>query len=295
MRVAEQHYPNMLNPTSDAPMVVASDYSGQHKGATHEAYSFLITDYTELNEWLPSLREFREKWLTDNRRISFKKLNEPTRWRALPAFLETAGRLKGNLITILVDRRVGSFMHGGPNAVIEAFPDCFSAEANHGTVEKMFRLASFVALVLASLRREGQISNWISDHDETLDSHTKREQFARLASYLTFGLTGWRMPADHIFGTTESPLAPWWSEDVAALPDIAAGMYCNISSFLPAFVGVETWSVRVGVDNIRDRRARLIGDWLNCGRSALKHVLLRLEQDPSEGIRASAQAFTGRL
>jgi hypothetical protein len=240
------------------------------------------------------LREFREQWLPDGRRKSFKKLNEPVRRRALPAFLETVGELKGNLITIIVDRRVGSFMSGGPEATVEIFPDCFPSHANRGTVEKMLRLASFVALILAGLRRKNQTSNWISDHDEALDTHDKRENFARLATYLTFGLTGWRQAADHLFGTTESPMAPYWSEDVAAVADLAAGAYCRLSASLPAFLGIETWRVGLNSSNIEDGRARAISNWLAAGRGPLKHALLRLEQDLEGNVWTSAQAFVGR-
>lgn len=295
LRIVEAQNSNLLVPVTNGPMVVASDYSGQHKEATHEAYSFLVTTNRALSDWLPSLSEFRRLWLPDNRRISFKKLNEPVRWRALPAFLETVGELKANLVTILVDRRVGSFMSGGTDAAIEAFPDCFPTQAGPGTVEKMLRLASFVALILAGLRREDQMSNWISDHDEALDSYDKREQFARLASYLTFGLTGWRQAADHLFGTTQSPEAPYWSEDVAAVADLAAGAYCQMSASLPAFFDMETCRARVRSGNVEDQRARAIGDWLATNHSALKHVLLRLEQDNVGNVRASAQAFVGRI
>lgn len=169
-------------------------------------------------------------------------------------------------------------MSGGPDRIVEAFPDCFPKDANRGTVEKMFRIASFIALILSGLRQENQMSTWISDHDEALDTHIKRERFARLATYLTFGLTGWRQPADHIFATTESPMAPFWSEDVAAVADLAAGAYCQMSDFLPAYLSKERWIVRRASSEVEDQRARVIGDWLSEDQCALKHVLLRLEK-----------------
>ncbi|GFZ79485.1 hypothetical protein GCM10011497_04610 [Elstera cyanobacteriorum] len=293
LRIAENQYHDMLASVDSGAMIIASDYSGQHKEASHEAYSFLVTTDEALREWLPSLIEFRKQWLPDGRRISYKKLNEPVRWRALPAFLNTVGNLKGNLITVLIDKRIGSFMLGGPEAIIRSFPDCFDVNSNRGTVEKMLRLASFVAFILAGLRSENQISNWISDHDEALDSHDKREKFARLASYLTFGFTGWRQPADHQFGTTESPIAPYWSEDVAAIADLAAGAYCQLSRFLPAFLGVEAWLIKLDASNIESRRASTIGNWLATNRGSFKHALLWLEQDEKGAIRASTQAFIG--
>jgi hypothetical protein len=290
--IVEKKHPDLLTSVATGEMIVASDYSGQHKEATHEAYSFLVTSDQALDQWLPLLAEFRERWLPDGRRISFKKLNEPMRWRALPAFLNLVSSLSGNLITILVDRRVQSFMNGGPQMAVEAFPDCFPSDANRGTVEKTLRLASFVALILSGLRREDQVSSWISDHDEALDSHDKREQFARLATYLTFGLTGWRRPADHMFGTTESPIAPYWCEDVAAIADLAAGAYCKMSANLPAFFGQESWVVGMASSSVENERARAIGNWLAASHGALKHVLLRLEDDGRGSVRASAQAFT---
>ncbi|MGE9007487.1 hypothetical protein ACO2JO_02825 [Leptospira interrogans] len=291
--IVEAQNPDLLVSVTNGTMIVASDYSGQHKEATHEAYSFLVTTDEALKDWLPSLQAFRQRWLPDGRRMSFKKLNEPLRQRASWPFLDTATCLSGNLITILVDRQVGSFMSGGPVAAKEAFPDCFAANANPGTVEKMLRLASFVALILSGLRREDQLSYWISDHDEALDSHERREQFARLSTYLTFGATGWRHAADHQFSTTELSKAPYWSEDLAAFADLAAGAFCKLSSYLPAFSssGERNWLTQMASSDIESLRARAIGDWLAKRRGALRHVLLRLELDRDCKIRTSAQAF----
>jgi len=291
----ETEHPGLLTSVSSGAMIVASDYSGQHKEATHEAYSFLVTTNVALRPWLTKLDEFRREWLPDNRRISFKKLNEPMRWHALPSFLELVSTLEGNLISIMVDRRIGSFVPGGPAEAIQIFPDCFGFSPNPGTVEKILRLASFVALINAGLRGERQPSHWISDHDETLDTHAKREGFARLAHYLTFGLTNWTNPADHVFGTTMSPHAPWWSEDLAAIPDLAAGAYCATSSFHPAFFGTTFGHAFRSYRDVTNTRAREIGNWLATRSGKLRSVLLRLEMDAHDKVRASAQTFIAQL
>lgn len=293
LRILEGKNPGLLVATNQHAMIIASDYSGQHKDASHEAYSFVVTSDKIIGEWLPRLGQFRKLWLPDGRRLSFKNLNEPVRWRALPSFLETIGHLAGNMITIMVDRRVGSFISGGPKAIIESFPDCFSPNIKHGTVEKMFRLASFVALILSGLRHENQESHWISDHDEALDSHEKREKFGLLARHITYGCTDWKQPANMFFGTTELSYAPAWAEDIAAIPDIMAGAYCKISRHIPAILGEESWKVAISSGNIRDQRAFVVGSWLTRCQTDLKHVLLRLERDAFGEVRASAQAFVG--
>ena len=285
LRVYESNNPGILHVMDQSPMWVASDYSGQHKEASHETYTFLVTSEVLLRKWLPQLREFRQRHLPDGRRLSFKRLNDNIRWKALPMYLNTMGNLEGSIITIMVDKRVGSFFFGGPANAIAEFPDCFSKNAKKRTVEKMFRLASFVSFVLCGFRKESQISHWISDHDEALDSHIKREQFSRLASYLTFGATGWFKPADAYFGTTELPTAPPWAEDFAAITDLVAGANSKMSSSLPSFFGEKAWTVRLESDAVDDDRSRTIGTWLASPEKKLKHVMLRLEKDNHGVIR----------
>jgi hypothetical protein len=155
----------------------------------------------------------------------------------------------------------------------------------------MLRLASFVALILAGFRQEGQPSFWVSDHDEALDKYDKREHFAKLATYLTFGLTKWQSAADHVFGTTGMDNSPYWSEDLAAVPDLVAGAYCKMAFHLPSILDRRNWVIGMSPSSISDWRARLVGNWLAQSGEELKHVLLRLERMEDGTIQSSAQAF----
>jgi len=223
-----------------------------------------------------------------------KQLREPVRRRAFPHFLELAGRLRANLISIMIDNRIGSFVQGGPLALAEALDDCFTPDMSEGSIEKVYRLALFVALLQAGLRKEDQPSLWISDHDETLDSFERRERFGRLATYLTFGLTGWTHATEQNFTTTEAESLPRWAEDVAAIPDIAAGACAQLSSALPLFMGVQTWTIPMTNGLSLDWRARIFGDWLSAPHGVLRHVLLRLAPNANGEIQASAQRFLRR-
>lgn len=295
MSLLDWRYPGIFTPVSKGVMVTGSDYSGQHRDATHEAYSFIVTTDRDLVDWVPKLAAFRSHWLPDGRRISFKKLNKQALWRALRPFLDTASELRGNVVTVLIDSRIPHFSEGGAAALREALPECFSQKTPLGTIEKMFRLASLMSMILAGFRREGQESIWISDHDETLDNFDRREQFAQLSAYLAFAVTGWRNPADQTFLTTEYPSVPFWAEDLLAIPDLLAGMYCNLAPVIPKFLGAELWSRIVPSTVARDRRALAIANQLCLVKGALQHILVRLELD-SEGVpRSSAQFFAGAL
>jgi hypothetical protein len=276
-------------------MVIASDYSGQHKGALHEAYSFLVTTDSGMEEWQDHLSRQRAVWLPDGRRMSFKQLKDKVRQRALVPFLEAADLIRGNLITFLIDVRIESFIGGGTGAAREAFPDCFDEHTAPGTIEKMLRLGSLLSLLVTGLRREDQPSFWISDHDETLATHERREQLARLATYFSIGLSKWRQPADQYFTTTELPDCPPWGEDLTAIADIVAGSYCELVDLLPTWTGTSTWMRVVSANAVDDWRARLIGDWLARRAGSLRKVLLRLEMDENGNVHASAQSSAWRV
>jgi hypothetical protein len=288
---AGEKIPDLLWSVNEGLQVVTSDYSGQHKGATHEAYSFLVATWDALQHWLPQRAEFRAQWLPDGRRLSFKQLREPVRRRAYPHFLRFAGQLQGNLITFMIDRRVQTFVAGGPSALAAALPDCFARGTPLGSVEKMYRLALFVTMIQAGLREEKQKSVWISDHDETLDTFERREGFARLSTYLGFGLTGWREAAEQTFMTTEGSNLPEWAEDLAAIADIAAGACASLSNHLPTFLGTPTWTIGMRSGDEVDWRAREFMDWLSALDGHLRHVLVRLGPNSSGDIQASAQSF----
>ncbi len=277
-------------PVDDGTMIIGSDYSGQHKGAKHEAYSFLVTTLQAITDWEPARQAVRSHWLRDERRMSFKQLRDSVRWKALVPFLNCAFMLRGNLVTVLVDRRITTWVDGGVAALITEVPEAFPSDVKSGSAEKIYTLSTLIAMLISGLRREDQPSIWISDHDETLDSHDRRESIAYLSSLLTFGFTRWRKPAPMSFGTTEMQHAPPWAEDFTAIPDLIAGAFATMAADLPAFFRTTQWSATLNPEKIQDRRAKAIAEWLRHPKNPMKHNLLRLECD-GETVRASAQQF----
>lgn len=50
--------PDLLWPVDEGVQFVVSDYSGQHRQATHETHAFLVTTDEALADWLPSWSAF---------------------------------------------------------------------------------------------------------------------------------------------------------------------------------------------------------------------------------------------
>ena len=94
--------------------------------------------------------------------------------------------------------------------------------------------------------------------------------------------------------TTEAKGVPDWAEDLASIPDIAAGACASLSTTLPTFIEQQTWTVGVIHGGNVDWRAKVFGDWLSSPDGVLRHVLLRLAPDARGSIQASAQKFVRR-
>jgi len=296
MATLELQFPGYLVPVNEGRMIVASDYSGQHRQSSHEVYSFLVTTEDEITQWKHARDVFRKHSMTDGRRMSFKQLRDKVRANALPDFLQLGFKLRGNLISIMVDKRIPSFLSGGLASVRQLFAGCIPTEAPHGTAEKMYLLATLQAMIIAGLRQESQEALWISDSDETLDENDKREGIAQLISYLTFAYTKWRQPAELLFTTTGSSNSPEWAEELAALPDIIAGALCASNKYLPACFDRKKRHIAV-LDSreLQHRNAGRVLDWLalHGAGASLRNVLLRLEVNDAGSIRSSYQFIAG--
>ena len=84
----EESNPGSLPRVDQGPiLVLASDYSGQHKSSDFEIFTFLVSDYVFLGLWDKLRSEVRKRFLPDGRRMAFKSLNDKVKRRALAPFL----------------------------------------------------------------------------------------------------------------------------------------------------------------------------------------------------------------
>ena len=52
MQIVDEYHADLLWPVGEGLQVIASDYSGQHRRATHEVYSFIVMTWDTLQNWL---------------------------------------------------------------------------------------------------------------------------------------------------------------------------------------------------------------------------------------------------
>jgi len=71
-------------------LIVAGDYGGLQKGSEYETLSFVVADLAYLWLWDEFRTRLRSETLRDKRKLSFKKLGDQLRRKALIPFLRAS-------------------------------------------------------------------------------------------------------------------------------------------------------------------------------------------------------------
>jgi hypothetical protein len=209
-------------------LLLFSDYGGAHKEAHYEVLSFLVTTVLGIREFDTERRLLRAGGLGTERRMAFKSLNDKVRMRNLGAFLETANLLQGLLVNFAIDKRA-----------LGRFDEEYQSDTAVGLLgpwaqrsfRKLTRVGHLAGILLEGVRHEGQNLVWITDEDEIAPNVHKHAEATKLlghflSSYLSGNMGHFR------FGTTASDNGDLLVEDLAAIPDLAAGCLGEILSIL---------------------------------------------------------------
>ena len=252
-----------------------SDYGGAHKGARYEVLSFLITTPAGFSGFALERLRLRQDGLGAERRMAYKALNDNVRLRSLTGYLKVADRLAGVLINFAVDKRAAHL-----------FNESYKPETAFGALGpwaakpfgKLSRVAHLAAIVIEGLRADGQDLIWITDEDEIAPNPTKHAEATRLLAHiLNCYCTG---DMGHFrFGTTASDPGDLLIEDLAAVPDLAAGGLNEILSQVGLHPASNTPErLFIAADGIAPLKVRHIANWLSSSSGTLKKVNVVIDE-----------------
>ncbi len=159
-------------PFNSNRLLIASDYSGEHHGASHLVYCYLVVG-GGMKEWLSAIRSTRNCLLPDGRRMAYKRLNDPLRQRALVPFLKAAANLDGHLVAIAVDKRK-KWLTTTPKATYQLRQTLgLKASWKPQSLEAMMRKVHFLTILLSLWSRPYTNLRWITDQDEFVANDSK--------------------------------------------------------------------------------------------------------------------------
>ncbi len=264
--------PNLLTDLRcDTDLIVICDYSGQHNEASHESYSFLVAAKSFTWLWDELRKETRKKILRDGRRMSFKALNDSRRKQALVSLLKAANTIPGLLFTIIVDKRIGSLFKKDAGSTIEPsnlvnwHPD---------TLERLLRMSHFGSTLLSGLSAPGQNVIWLTDEDDIVANSQRiidgTEAIVNITShYMPHNLGHFR------YGSTQSDDGSFFIEDIASIPDLAAGALNEIAckGLMPRGQGLT-----IPLSTELSKKSRCIAGWIADGElHTLKRIVMALD------------------
>jgi hypothetical protein len=142
---------------------------------------------------------------------------------------------------------------------------------------KLTRVGHLAAILIEGVRRDGQNLVWITDEDEIAPNDSKHAEATKiLGHYLNSYCSG---PMGHFrFGTTASDAGDLLIEDLAAVPDLAAGCLGEVLSLLaphPDSSSVERLFIPAGG---LPARGMDIATWLADSSGTLKKLTLVVDE-----------------
>ena len=204
-------YPDLRD---DSPLILASDYSGEHALPEFRVLSFLLTTYKSVAAWETIRSAVRKKHLADGRRMSFKALNDALRINAFSSFLDAASHLNGVLICIGVEKG-----YSLPKDELPARQHDWTAD----TLNKLLEICVFGGVMVDGLRGTGQNVHWITDDDAIVSTSKAKDDSINLMGGILHKYPDERLEVG--LGIASHFDDDLRAEDLVAIPDLAAGAF----------------------------------------------------------------------
>lgn len=198
---------------------VGSDIGGHQATSRFTVYSFLLADLSACSGWIERSTNVRKAYLGDGRRMSFKNLNDRNRQRALNAFLDAGGAIRGIVVSVAVEKGVKLV-----DAVRPDSPETAKALSlwKPATLERLLVVVHWISLLLSGLSRSGQDVLWITDEDDIAANDAMLTELTAL--FVTVASHYLDHDLGHLsIGTSRSDNGSRELEDLLAIPDLVAG------------------------------------------------------------------------
>jgi hypothetical protein len=208
------------------------------------------------------------------RRIAFRKLTDKRKLASLTEFLNLADSLEGLLATLLVPKDMGSFFEDADSAALTG--SSMYPSFTRASMPRTLQIVSVVSLFASGLSSAGQDLIWITDEDEIAANEDRLTSLTQI-----FGnAMSHCLPHDlrHLrCGTTKSDDGSLNLEDLAAIPDLAAGAATDVFSSQQARSGRLPTGVTVPLPHGTRWKTRRIWEWMAFRGRPLSRLMLQLE------------------
>lgn len=275
----EEQFPTTfpdLRPYSS--LFLASDYSGDDRAAQFDAIAFLVTPISHNALWKKQRKIIRDKFLSDGRTLSYKKLGDIRRSEALPHFLEAANALEGLIVVILVDKKIHSLFDSDAKYLVRDPKLVKYAHWNVQVFEKAYRVVHFASCILAGLAQPGQNLLWISDNDSIMSNDQRLDEFYSIFIHVLSEFNQFQFQRVAV-ETTRIDKYNKLLEDFVAIPDLVAGALVHVLDEWVELIGALKLGISVPVPPQLQPKTKKILQWLDDDSQPLRRFFLVIDQD----------------
>lgn len=224
------HIKELPDFSDDKKIAVMSDFSGEHKGAHFNTYSFLILAYDKIGPFIKQIKKLRREHglLVPYSEFAFKDLRYGPRSRALPEFLRLVDNfIHGAVITIAIDKEIDT-VFGISRAETHPLIEKQLASMGFGkwkgiAGEKVLRVCHSIALFTALTTKENQRLLWYCDND-VINENAQDRGFSDTQQIFLHTLGMYAKHKFDLIGFGKSFDDKSHLDDLLSIPDFAAGV-----------------------------------------------------------------------
>ena len=271
----DQKYPELFPDLRSAKtLLVGSDYSGESKDSEFLVFSFLVVTIESWSRWEVARKNVRSLYLSDRRRMSFKRMGDGQRAAALSPFLNAANSLNGLSISLALHKKGEPVFHDPP---LDLTNEDFAAyrKWKPKVLRKAFFASHVLSLILGGLGTHMQNVLWFTDEDAIAPNDQRLTELTQLfrwisTSYLSFNMGHFRC------GTTRCDNGDEQLEDFVAIPDLIAGSLSEqllLPSVRDKLAGDNFWIYRPDMTD----KTKSITEWFADVSSSLRKIFIVIE------------------
>lgn len=216
------------------------------------------------------------------RGISYKKLNDNRKFRALPHFLDIADCLNGLLLNILIDKSITNLYDIKKNE-FEDIINKLDCSWNNKAFEKMLRILVFLFLFINGMSVDGQNVWWISDDDDIMPSEDHMVDMKKVIYHVSSVILEHQM--GNIRWCRDSQVVNGMSfRYLMSIPDLSSGALCDMLTAYKKGRYQLCEHIMTPPPNIMRYKSKIICSWLAEQSNNLKKLNVVIE--PSDlGIK----------
>jgi hypothetical protein len=268
--------------TDSNKLIIACDYSGEHKDSNYFTVSFIIADFYGLTKFDQGRLYIRKKHSIGGRRFEYKKIfRDGVITKGLTGFLRSVDAIPGILLSFSINKEIEGIFENikeikDENKIFEDW--------NVQDLGKLLWTVHLGSFFIAGLSNKFQNVHWLSDRDNIVANLDRKKATAGyfgniLSMYLPHSIQ------DFALVVPEDDERVLDAEDLLSIPDLAGGALADIESIHQKENNYpKSDGEIVPVSDSVKEKSSFLANWLAENNCLLQKLFFRLDYNDNKTI-----------